>query len=797
MDSPYLRSLNDKQRDAVLATEGPVTVLAGAGSGKTKTLITRIAHLIHKGVEPSQILAVTFTNKAAAEMKHRVQAILQGDSGVHLRWAQPWMGFSSYMPEVSTFHSFCVKLLRAEAHNLGFSRPFVIYDDDDVLSLIKKVLEEFDINNKNANPKRFKGAIDQAKCQAHGPDDIDPDDHFGPFGQQLVNVYRRYQEVLRASQAFDFGDLIVEAYKLLRDQPALLNKYQEHFRYLMVDEYQDTNRAQYLLINLLAKKYRNLCVVGDEDQSIYKWRGADIKNILDFQKDYPEAQIIKLEQNYRSTQTIINGASAVIKNNKGRYDKTLWTANDQGEKIRWAQLPDERAEADFVGREIQRWLNRHDGSSYQDVAVFYRSHAQSRGLEEVFRRLKIPYRIVGGVGFYERREIKDALAYLRVLVNPDDSVSLARIINVPARGLGKTTVDKVEAFAAEYRISTFAGLRKMMQEGAPAIPPSAMKKLAEFMRLIDSFRDLASRSLVSETYHRILDATGYVAELKAENSDEAKARIQNLEEFDTVINFFEAESKARGMQPGEAMLQGFLNQVTLEASLLEKADETGTIGAVSMMTLHSSKGLEFPLVFLVGCEEGIFPSRGAIEEEHFDAESIEEERRLCYVGMTRAKQNLFMTNAAVRRIYGQTQVSPASRFLHEIPAELVKAEVQRAESGSGYGVRAQWESDRPRSYGSSSGGRDPYSARKPSSPGGGGRTYEYDLEGSEPTYQVQAASGADGQKIQVGARVKHDTYGAGTVKLLEGSESDRKITIEFSGRVVKKFSLKHVQLEVM
>ena len=632
----HLHSLNDRQREAVLATEGPVTVLAGAGSGKTKTLITRIAHLIHKGVEPSAILAVTFTNKAAAEMKHRVEKILQGDSSIRLRWSQPWMGFSSHMPEVSTFHSFCVKLLRVESHLIGFNRPFMIYDDDDQLSLLKKVLEEFEISSKNANPKRFKSAIDQAKCQAMGPEEIDPKDFFGPFGEQLVKVYRRYQEVLRSNQAFDFGDLIVESYKILKNHPDVLAKYQDRFHYLMVDEYQDTNRAQYLLVNLLAKKRRNLCVVGDEDQSIYKWRGADIKNILDFQKDYPDAKLIKLEQNYRSTQTIIKGASGVIKNNKGRYDKTLWTANEPGEKIRWTQLPDERAEADFVGGEIQKWLEKNHDGSHQDIAIFYRSHAQSRALEETFRRLKIPYRIVGGVGFYERREIKDALAYLRILVNPDDSISLLRIINVPARGLGKATLEKIEAFAMGRRLSLFAGLKKLLEEGAPSIPPSAAKKLVEFVRMMDGFRDLASRSLVSETFHRILDATGYVAELKAENTEESAARIQNLEEFDTVIQFFEEECKARGMAPGEAMLQGFLNQVTLEASLLENAENASSTGSVSLMTLHSSKGLEFPLAFLVGCEEGIFPSRGAIEEEHFDSESIEEERRLCYVGMTRA-----------------------------------------------------------------------------------------------------------------------------------------------------------------
>jgi len=791
MTYPHLASLNEKQRDAVLATEGPVTVLAGAGSGKTKTLISRIAHLIHQGVNPANILAVTFTNKAAAEMKHRVEAVLRGSgNNFQIRWAQPWMGFSSHMPEVSTFHSFCVKLLRNESHLMGYTRPFMIYDDDDQLSLLKKVLEEFDISPKNANPKRFKGAIDQAKCQALGPGDLDPEDHFGPFGDQLVKVYRRYQEVLRSAQAFDFGDLIVEAYKFLRDRPEVLEKYQDHFHYLMVDEYQDTNRAQYLLVNLLAKKRRNLCVVGDEDQSIYKWRGADIKNILDFQKDYPDAKLLKLEQNYRSTKTIIKGASAVIKNNKGRYDKTLWTDNEEGEKIRWVQLPDERAEADFVGRELQKWLNRNSEFSFQDVAVFYRSHAQSRAMEETFRRNKIPYRIVGGVGFYERREIKDALAYLRILVNPDDTVSLLRIINVPTRGIGKTTIEKVEKFSTSHRLSLYAGLKKMLEEGATSIPPSAAKKLAEFVKMIDNFRELAARSFVSEIFHKILDVTGYVAELKAENSDESAARIQNLEEFDTVIQFFEEEAKGRGLGPQDNLLQGFLNQVTLEASLLEKKEDEGTTGSVSMMTLHSSKGLEFPLVFLPGCEEGIFPSRGAIEEENFDAEAIEEERRLCYVGMTRAKRKLIMTNAQIRRIYGQIQVSPASRFLHEIPADLLEAEVVRGESvGSSFGVRSQWEKERSSNF--------PSYQKKTTSSSSSGRTYEYDLDSPEPSYQVQSTSNGDGKELRVGARVNHGVYGQGTVKVLEGSVSDRKVTIEFTGRVVKKFSLKHVDLEVM
>lgn len=794
MDSPYLHSLNERQREAVEATEGPLVVLAGAGSGKTKMLITRVAHLIHKGVQPSQILAVTFTNKAAAEMKHRVEAVLRQSrpGGSEHRWSQPWMGFSTFLPEVSTFHSFCVKLLRAESQATGFTRPFMIYDDDDQLSLLKKVLEEFDISPKNSNPKRFKGMIDQMKCQALGPEEVNPKDFFGPFGEQLVKVYRRYQEVLRSNQAFDFGDLIVEAYKLLRDHPAILERYQDRFRYLMVDEYQDTNRAQYLLVNLLAKKYRNICVVGDEDQSIYKWRGADIKNILDFQKDYPEAGLIKLEQNYRSTQNIIKAASAVIRNNKSRYEKTLWTANDPGEKIRWVQLPDERAEAEFVGKEIQKWLSRNQEHAFSDVAVFYRSHAQSRSLEEIFRRLRIPYKIVGGVGFYERREIKDALAYLRVLVNPDDSVSLMRIINVPARGIGKSTLDKVEAFATGHRLSFFAGLRKLLSEGGGELPPSAKKKLSDFVKLLDSFRDLAARSHVSDVYHHILEATGYVMELKAENSDESKARIQNLEEFDTVIQFFEEDSKRRGLTPQDGLLQGFLNQVTLEASLLDKSEEPSAAGSVSMMSLHSSKGLEFPLVFLVGCEEGIFPSRQSMDEEGFGDEGIEEERRLCYVGLTRAKKKLFVTNAQVRRIYGQVQVAAASRFLYEIPAEFIDVEIQKGEGTGSFGVRAQWESERSAGFPSwknkqSSAGYGSTSSAK----SGDSRRYDYD----EPTYKVQSVDSGEGESISVGQKVRHAAYGVGTVKLLEGGSSDRKVTIEFTGKVSKKFSLKHVQLE--
>ena len=787
MNQPnYLSDLNERQREAVEATDGPVCVLAGAGSGKTKMLISRIAHLIHKGVAPEQILAVTFTNKAAGEMKERVaRAISQ--SGVHgLYWAQPWMGFSGKAPEVSTFHSFCVKVLRAESEYIGYPQPFVIYDDEDQISVIKSVLKELNIDAKAYSPRRFQGAINAAKCQAAGPNELENGAFAGPFGEFLPKVYARYQETLKQSSAFDFGDLIVRVVQLFREEKSVLERYQERFRYIMVDEYQDTNRAQYLLIRLLSERYRNLCVVGDEDQSIYKWRGADIRNILDFQSDYSDASLIKLEQNYRSTQTIIDAASKVIANNESRYAKTLWTANEKGERIRWISVPEERAEAEVVAKEIQKELKKNEDWSYEDVAIFYRSHAQSRALEEILRKLKIPHEIVGGVGFYERKEIKDVFAYLRVLVNPDDSVSLMRIINVPTRGIGKTTIEKVMEEARGQRISFYQMLKKIVAEGSQFLGPSAVKKLEPFVRLIEQLRDTATRESVSEIYHRVLDSTGYVEELKAENTDEAKARIENLNEFDTVIRFFEAEAAERGLKPEDGQLAAFLGQIALESAVLEKAEESGA-GSVSMMTLHSSKGLEFPLVFLVGCEEGIFPSRQAIDEAEWDPVELEEERRLCYVGLTRAKKRLIMTSAGMRRIYGQVQVAPPSRFLAEIPKELIEAEEIRGDiSPVNSWNRASRFADQSFS-----------SPRRSSSVGGSnGRSYDYS-DSQEPSYTVSVHSTGDGSLIAVGQRVKHPSYGVGTVKGLEGSMDDRKVTIEFSGRVVKKFVLKHVSLEVL
>lgn len=770
----YLLELNAEQRSAVELLHGPLIILAGAGSGKTKTLVARVVHLIRNGVSPQEILAVTFTNKAAKEMKERVGKALYecGIQSLDNQWAQPWMGFSYHAPEVSTFHSFCVKLLRAEASRLGFSRPFVIYDDSDQLSLIKKIVEYLNISEKFGNPKRYQGAINQAKCQALGPDQLERQEFSGPFGDYLVNVYKEYENTLRTNCAFDFGDLIVKAYELIRDNPDLLNKYQDKFKYLMIDEYQDTNRAQYLLISLLAKKYRNLCVVGDEDQSIYKWRGADIKNILDFQNEYTNAKLIKLEQNYRSTKIIIEAASHVIRNNATRYDKTLWTENPEGEKIKWTKVSDERAEAEYVARDIETKLRRDGRLSYRDIAIFYRSHAQSRALEEALRKTKLPHEIIGGVGFYERKEIKDILAYLRVLVNPEDSVSLERIINVPARGIGKTTIEKLNEQAYGQQKSLWNVLK------TNDLAPTINKKLTGFVSLIEQLTDTAKRENILDMYHRVLDATGYVAELKAEDSEESKGRIENLEELETVIQFFEKESV------GNASLESFINQITLESSLLEKSIDSGA-GAVSMMTLHSSKGLEFPIVYMVGCEEGIFPSKRAIDEADWEQDAIEEERRLCYVGMTRAERELTMLSTQLRRIYGQIQMSAPSRFIGEIHDSYLE-KIDLSEFSGNTGSRIQSWSERSEA-----------STRGRSFPSASSESQRYDYsESQESKPKLKTITHADGS-MSVGQRVKHPSYGSGTIFSLEGSESDRKITIEFTGKVRRKFLLKHVQLEIL
>lgn len=726
-------SLNDRQREAVLATEGPLIVLAGAGSGKTKMLTSRIAHLIEDlHVPPYQILAVTFTNKAAAEMRERVEKLLAQSQSNHLG-----------APEIGTFHSVCVRLLRREIQATPFTKPFVIYDDSDQLSLIKTVMQKLDIDDKAFNPKAIQGGINRAKCDAQEPHEIEVPPH-NFFIKQLKRVYEQYQIDLFANNALDFGEIICMTYRLMRDYPVIREKYQRRFRYIHVDEYQDTNRSQYLLLSLLASPlhhgHQNICVVGDEDQSIYKWRGADIRNILDFEREYPGARVVKLEQNYRSTQTIIAAAGHVIRNNRTRKDKTLWTSNSEGEKVIRAQLPDERAEAEMVVSEIKR-LAASQNRAYSDFSIFYRTNAQSRQFEDVLRREKIPYQVVGGLRFYDRKEIKDVLSYFKLILNPFDSVSLKRVINVPARGIGKTTIERLEQYQKEVDPLHPKSLWEVLELASvdPSITSAAAsKKLAGFVQLIKKLVAEQPKLLLTELYHLILDETGYVRELRKEATEEATSRIENLEEFDTLLQEFEEDQKEAKK---EDLLSLFIEQSSL-ASDVDKLD--GAASTVKMMTLHSSKGLEFPVVFMVGMEEGLFPSIKSWEET--PEEDIEEERRLCYVGMTRAREILYMLSVVVRRIWGNVSYQDPSRFFLEIPEGLLQARNME--------TRLSQPSQNPLPFKSS------------------------------------PSAGLSGDWI--GRQMLHPEYGRGTVVASEGSGSDQKVVIQFKGIPQKKFLLRYV-----
>jgi len=775
--------LNDRQREAVQSTMGPLIVLAGAGSGKTKMLTSRIAHLIEsERVPPYQILAVTFTNKAAAEMRERVERILHS-------------GSSAFgVPEIGTFHSVCVRLLRRELPFTPFTKPFVIYDDSDQLSLIKTALEKLKIDDKAFNPKAMQSGINRAKCDAKEPHELEAATH-NVFARNLKRVYEQYQKDLFANNALDFGEIICLTYRLLRDQPDLRVKYQQRFRFLHVDEFQDTNRAQYLLLSMLSSSrfggHENICVVGDEDQSIYKWRGADIKNILDFEGDYPAAKLVKLEQNYRSTRNILAVANHLIRNNKTRKDKTLWTDNVEGAAVIRAQLADERAEAEMVIAEIKRHAET-DGRAYGDFSIFYRTNAQSRQFEDVLRREKIPYQIVGGLRFYDRKEIKDVLSYFKVILNPSDSISLKRIINVPARGIGKTTIEKLEEYHAQHESEglTFWDVVQRAAFDSSMTSAGAARKLAGFVELFKKLFSEQPKLLLSELYHLILDETSYVTELKKEGTEEALSRIENMEEFDTLIQEFEEEQLETVASEDEAgreakkldLLPTFIEQSAL-ASEVDQQDSYAS--SVKLMTLHSSKGLEFPVVFMVGMEEGLFPSIKPWEET--PEEDIEEERRLCYVGMTRAREVLYLMNVVIRRIWGNVSYQEPSRFFAELPDERIEfrdfsygnrsSEYRTGSSRSfGYGVRPQ---------GQGQGGYAPASHQGQSN----GR-------GSSPSVNPVASPVASYYGSQngdwVGKQMQHPEYGPGRVVASEGSGNDQKVTIQFLDRQQRKFLLRYI-----
>lgn len=754
--SDLTKSLNSPQSEAVLHTDGPLLILAGAGSGKTRVLTHRMVHLIATGkAAPDEILCVTFTNKAAREMEHRIYKILN-DLGLSAH-SQLW---------VSTFHSFCVRVLRERVTLLDYKPFFTIYDSGDQLSQIKKVLAALNINDKMFPPKSFQARISNAKMLGLSPQEVEK-----AFGRPLMDtrslqVYQRYEEEMKKSNAMDFDDLLLKTWELFRMYPDVLQQYRDKFRYIMVDEYQDTNRIQYLLVQALAKDSRNLCVVGDEDQSIYSWRGADIRNILDFEKDFPETKVVKLEENYRSTANIVNAATSVIRNNTQRKDKTLFTSNDGGEKIHVQEERNEYDEARFVAKTIENLANSGEGE-WNEFAVFYRTNAQSRVLEEQLRTHGIPYKIVGGMRFYERMEIKDMLSYMKLSLNPADDISFKRVINVPARGIGKTTIEKLEEIAAERRITLMAAAEVAVNERA--FNAGTCGKIRRFLDLQQDLHPAAQQFSISEFYHILLDRTEYLQALKKEDTPESQARIQNLEEFDNAIIQF---AKERGE---ETSLQGFLEEMALvsdQDSLNEQ------LNSVTLMTLHISKGLEYPNVFIVGLEENLFPSnRGGMEGE--SEEEIEEERRLAYVGMTRARKRLYLTSAKMRRVWGKEESNPPSRFLKEIPTELVSfqsaVEAPRLFTRFGGGL-----------FGAQ-GGQE--IAARPKSDRNSSRGFEHQ---AFPDYDDNAPSG-DG--FSKGMRVRHPTFGVGSVYATEGSGDQLKVSILFSDSTIKKFVAKYARLE--
>ena len=636
-------NMNDMQMQAICRTEGPVLVLAGAGSGKTRVLTHRAAYLIEeKGVNPYHIMAITFTNKAAGEMRERIDDIV---------------GFGSESIWVSTFHSACVRILRRHINRIGFDTNFTIYDADDHKQLMKDICKRLEIDTKLYKERFFLNAISHAKDELLSPSEYIKhlDDNF--VRQKTAQVYTEYQQMLQKNNALDFDDLIMKTVELFRNDKEVLEYYQDRLRYLMVDEYQDTNTAQFELIRLLASKYENLCVVGDDDQSIYKFRGANIGNILNFEHYFPNAAVIKLEQNYRSTQNILDAANGVIANNYGRKEKALWTQNDAGDKVQFCQFDSGFDEAEFVASDIQKKI-RGGSFRYQDFAVLYRTNAQSRLFEESFILANIPYKMVGGVNFYARKEIKDLLCYLKTIDNARDDLAVRRIINIPKRGIGAATLAKVQTYANEHDISFYQALRAAEQ--IPSIGRAAVK-IQPFVTFIQTMRSKAGILSVSELLQEIIDATGYVEELKAEGTDEAHSRIENIEELQGKVLTYEQNES-------EATLSGFLEEVALVADIDSLDDDQNR---VILMTLHSAKGLEFPQVYLAGMEDGLFPSYMSITSDNA-LEEIEEERRLAYVGITRAMKNLTVTCARQRMVRGQMQYNRVSRFVNEIPKQVME-----------------------------------------------------------------------------------------------------------------------------
>nr|WP_174616510.1 DNA helicase PcrA [Virgibacillus ihumii] len=725
-----LKGLNHEQREAVKHTEGPLLIMAGAGSGKTRVLTHRIAYLLgEKDVPPRNVLAITFTNKAAREMKERVRGLVGPGS------EQIW---------VSTFHSMCVRILRRDIDRIGYSSNFTILDSSDQLSVIKQTLKDLNIDPKKFEPRAMLGAISSAKNEL-----ITPEEYSSKVGdffeRQVSQVYDRYQKTLQKNQSLDFDDLIMQTIHLFKRVPEVLEYYQRRFQYIHVDEYQDTNHAQYYLVKQLASKYENLCVVGDSDQSIYRWRGADIANILSFEKDYPSSRTIFLEQNYRSTKSILDAANTVIKNNTGRKPKNLWTENDEGKNLHYFQGTTEQEEALFITDKIQE-LTGEEGFSRNDIAILYRTNAQSRAIESTLTKSFIPYQMVGGQKFYERKEIKDLTAYLRLITNPDDDLSFERVVNEPKRGIGKTSIERLRAYTEDQGISFYQAVKEVDFTG---VPKKAAKALAEFGKLIQTLSQQQEFLTATDMVEAVLQRTGYEHSLKNERTIESQSRLENLEEFMTVTQDFEKTSE-------DKTLVAFLTDLALIADLDKVNDDADADEEtkVTLMTLHAAKGLEFPVVFLIGMEENVFPHSRSM----FDDEEMEEERRLAYVGITRAEQQLYMTHAKMRTLYGRTNMNPISRFINEIPEELLDG----------------FEQARDTMFGSI--GEQP--KNKPM---------------KRKAEKMQQTTGAESKTWAPGDKASHKKWGTGTVVRVQGEGEGMELDIAFPAptgvkRVLAKFA---------
>ena len=742
-----LDTLNPAQREAVEKTEGPVLILAGAGSGKTRVLTTRIGHLIEdKGVQPANILAITFTNKAANEMRERVEETLESDA------SDMW---------ISTFHSCCVRILRKDINRIGYNRSFVIYDSADQVTLVKDCLKELNLNDKVFEPKMIISTISGAKDKLYDPKQFKAMHMNDNRMSKIADVYALYQDRLKRNSALDFDDLIFKTVELLKSDKEVLDYYRNRFKYIMVDEYQDTSKAQYELIKILAKEHQNICVVGDDDQSIYGWRGADIRNILEFEKDYDDVHVVKLEQNYRSTQIILDAANTVISNNIERKRKRLWSEKKDGELIKIQVAQDEIEESDFVADMIAK-ISREQNRSYKDFAVLYRANAQSRSVEDALNRSQIPYNIYGGTKFYERKEIKDIIAYLRVIQNPQDDISIKRIINVPRRGIGLRTIEKIEDRASLKQESIYSVLIDI--ETNSEISTKARNSISEFVdNVIGTLRTMREVYPVSKLIEKVIESIdyyGYIDELYKGDKEEAEERKDNVKEFISVAMEFEQNSE-------EKDLETFLTGVALTSESSEEEE----IDKVSLMTIHTSKGLEFPVVFIVGMEDGLFPIARAVRSMS-DSE-IEEERRLCYVGITRAKEILYLTLTQKRTLYGKTNPSIASRFMEELPKECIErlnsAEKELSYSKANYNVLDKYK-----------------------------QKYMNTINKTAVAKQVNATIKSNEKEtniddIKPGARVHHPKFGVGTVVGMMGTD----VTIAFEQQGIKKINKEYTTLDVL